>query len=174
MRDHWRDEGHRREDSVYRGRQRERSSDRRKPPAALKKRERSIDVEVKIKGHIKTGSLLHTRSSDQVVHLTAGSIERGHTSNTREQSRTDTPTTVIIEEAIGSTLTTGKGPEADLHIEQPLLAPETGKEAHTLIIHVVLIIASKRELDIVSIDIPDHHLLEAPTITLIIGKATRL
>lgn len=62
MRDHWRDEGHRREDSVYRGRHRERSSDRRKSSATLKKRERSIDVEVKIKGRA-TAEEAHNISS---------------------------------------------------------------------------------------------------------------
>lgn len=50
MRDHWRDEGSRREDFDYRGRQPERSTDRRRSPVAAKKRERSIDAEVKIKG----------------------------------------------------------------------------------------------------------------------------
>ena len=53
MRDHWRDEGQRREDTVYRGRHRERSNDRRKSPAASTKREPNFDVEVKIKGRAK-------------------------------------------------------------------------------------------------------------------------
>lgn len=55
MRDHWRDEGHRKEDTIYRGRQRERSIDHRSLPEAAKQRERSIDVEVKIKGRASIG-----------------------------------------------------------------------------------------------------------------------
>lgn len=50
MRDHWRDEGHRRDHTNYRGRQRDSSLDRRSSPVAAEKRERSIGVEVKIKG----------------------------------------------------------------------------------------------------------------------------
>lgn len=50
MRDHWRDEGNRREEPDRWGRQRERSIDRRRSPAASRQPERSIDVEVKIRG----------------------------------------------------------------------------------------------------------------------------
>lgn len=50
MRDHWRDEGPQREDSDYRGREPERSTDPWRSPVAAKNRERSIDAEVKIKG----------------------------------------------------------------------------------------------------------------------------
>ncbi|KAL8858594.1 MAG: hypothetical protein Q9178_004888 [Gyalolechia marmorata] len=52
MRDHWRDEGNRGEDTNRSGRPRERSTGRRRSPAASRRpeRERSIDVEVKIRG----------------------------------------------------------------------------------------------------------------------------
>lgn len=68
MRDHWRDEGHRREDSEFRGRHRERSSDRPKSSATLKKRERSVDVEVKIKGRatLEEAHNLSSRKHDKV------------------------------------------------------------------------------------------------------------
>lgn len=68
MRDHWRDEAHRRDDTNYRGRQRRRSLDRRSSPVAAKKRERSIDVEVKIKGRATVEEALrhssHKHDSD--------------------------------------------------------------------------------------------------------------
>ncbi|KAL8772770.1 MAG: hypothetical protein Q9209_002115 [Squamulea sp. 1 TL-2023] len=52
MRDHWRDEGNREEDTSRSGRPRERSNGRRTSPAASRRRERerSIDAEVKIRG----------------------------------------------------------------------------------------------------------------------------
>lgn len=67
MRDHWRDEAHRREDASYRGRQRERSTDRRSSPVTAKKSERSIDVEVKIKGRasIEGGRRHSTHKQDR-------------------------------------------------------------------------------------------------------------
>ncbi|KAI4186403.1 MAG: hypothetical protein L6R41_003521 [Letrouitia leprolyta] len=79
MRDHWRDEGHRREDSEFRGRHRERSSDRPKSSATLKKRERSVDVEVKIKGRA-TLEEAHNLSSPIIGKIfgSTPTIRKGH------------------------------------------------------------------------------------------------
>ncbi|KAL8999063.1 MAG: hypothetical protein Q9188_005974 [Gyalolechia gomerana] len=171
MRDHWRDEGHRREDSVYRGRHRERSSDRRKSSATLKKRERSIDVEVKIKGRA-TAEEAHNISS-LVLHA-AGGTGRGHTEDTRDRAGTDTATPAVTEKLLGSALTTGKGRGADRHVEQLLLATESDREARICFIHVILISTSTLELGTVSINILGYHLPVVPTTILSPTRTTHL
>ncbi|KAL8726039.1 MAG: hypothetical protein Q9166_006984 [cf. Caloplaca sp. 2 TL-2023] len=71
MRDHWRDEGTRREDSSRRGRPQERSNGRRRSLAASRQRERSTEVEVKIRGRAnveeahRLSSHKHDRGKDQ-------------------------------------------------------------------------------------------------------------
>ncbi|KAL9059427.1 MAG: hypothetical protein Q9206_001476 [Seirophora lacunosa] len=157
VRDHWRDEGPQREDSDYRGREPERSTDRWRSPVAAKNRERSIDAEVKIKGRAsieaprrhsphRVASIPPTERDDRVLRHAAEDRGRSHTSIAGSWTRTDTAIIAVVEKVTGNAPRIGEGRGLHLRIEQ--LPPTTGtfREVQASIIHVILVEKSTRGL----------------------------
>ncbi|KAL8997732.1 MAG: hypothetical protein Q9169_003061 [Polycauliona sp. 2 TL-2023] len=156
MRDHWRDEGNREEVTSRSARPRERSNGRRKSPASSRRqdRERSVDVDVKIRGRAdieashrttqaKLGSVTPTLAGEQVDLQGVDEGERGLTTATKIRARSSIISAASIEEI--QTLVLTPTAEEDLgpdHLVGHPTPTRIAREARILITHVTQIIFS--------------------------------